>query len=65
MLQALDSDRSFSEVNIVTGTVVSSHRGLLALACASGSEGKRFCARGGSSTKALRSRCGSAIGSWR
>jgi hypothetical protein len=28
MLQALDSDRSFSEVNIVTGTVVSSHRGL-------------------------------------
>jgi len=28
MLQALDSDRSFSEVNIVTGTVVSSHRSL-------------------------------------
>lgn len=27
MLQALDSDRSFSEVNIVTGTVVSSHCG--------------------------------------
>lgn len=28
MLQTLDSDRSFSEVNIVTGTVVSSHRSL-------------------------------------
>ena len=28
MLQARDSDRSFSEVNIVTGTVVSSHRSL-------------------------------------
>lgn len=28
MLQALDSDRSFSEVNIVTGAVVSSHRNL-------------------------------------
>jgi hypothetical protein len=28
MLQALGSDRSFSEVNIVTGTVVSSHRSL-------------------------------------
>ena len=28
MLRALDSDRSFSEVNIVTGTVVSLHRSL-------------------------------------
>ena len=28
MLQALDSDRCISEVNIVTGTVVSSHRSL-------------------------------------
>ena len=28
MLQALDSDRSSSKVNIVTGTIVSSHRNL-------------------------------------
>jgi hypothetical protein len=28
MLQALDSDRCISEVNIITGTVVSSHRSL-------------------------------------